>query len=164
MKRVMILVLPTDWSPKNTNLYLARAETGAIFSDLQQKSTVLVQLHEISAGCIQRREGDGGRDLGGLGFSGFAFDACLPACLPALFIYLCIEVILWRCVYVRISCTCVRALALALAPLEDPGLVFSAFIIWITKEPASLTMYTVFSTFSVFLYIPLRLLSFPSQG
>lgn len=85
MKRVMILVLPTDWSPKNTNLYLARAETGAIFSDLQQKSTVLAQLHEISAGCIQPRDGDGdgGRDLGGLGFSGFAFDACLPS----LFIY-----------------------------------------------------------------------------
>lgn len=31
MKRVMILVLPTDWSPKNTSLYLAKADTGAIF-------------------------------------------------------------------------------------------------------------------------------------
>ena len=31
MKRVMILVLPTDWSPKNTSLYFAKADTGAIF-------------------------------------------------------------------------------------------------------------------------------------
>jgi len=30
MKRVMMLVLPTDWSPKKTSLYFARAETGAI--------------------------------------------------------------------------------------------------------------------------------------
>ena len=30
MKRVMILVLPTDWSPKNTSLYFAKADTGAI--------------------------------------------------------------------------------------------------------------------------------------
>jgi hypothetical protein len=31
MNRVMMLVLPTDWSPKNTSLYFAKAETGAIF-------------------------------------------------------------------------------------------------------------------------------------
>ena len=31
MKRVMILVLPMDWSPKNTSLYFAKADTGAIF-------------------------------------------------------------------------------------------------------------------------------------
>lgn len=31
MKRVMMLVLPTDWSPKNTSLYFAKADTGAIF-------------------------------------------------------------------------------------------------------------------------------------
>lgn len=30
MNRVMMLVFPTDWSPRNTSLYLARAETGAI--------------------------------------------------------------------------------------------------------------------------------------
>lgn len=30
MKRVMMLVLPTDWSPRNTSLYFARAEIGAI--------------------------------------------------------------------------------------------------------------------------------------
>lgn len=32
MKRVMMLVLPTDWSPRNTSLYLARGDTVAIFS------------------------------------------------------------------------------------------------------------------------------------
>ena len=26
-----MLVLPTDWSPKNTSLYFAKADTGAIF-------------------------------------------------------------------------------------------------------------------------------------
>ena len=31
MKRVMILVLPMDWSPKNTSLYFAKADTEAIF-------------------------------------------------------------------------------------------------------------------------------------
>ena len=31
MKRVMILVLPTDWSPKNSSLYFAKADIGAIF-------------------------------------------------------------------------------------------------------------------------------------
>ena len=31
MKRVMMLVLPTDWSPKKTSLYLARGDTVAIF-------------------------------------------------------------------------------------------------------------------------------------
>ena len=31
MKRVMILILPTDWSPKNTSLYFAKANTRAIF-------------------------------------------------------------------------------------------------------------------------------------
>ena len=31
MKWVMILVLPTDWSSKNTSLYFAKANTGAIF-------------------------------------------------------------------------------------------------------------------------------------
>ena len=35
MKRVMMLVLPTDWSPKNTSLYLAKADTGAIFKSNQ---------------------------------------------------------------------------------------------------------------------------------
>lgn len=30
MKRVMMLVFPTDWSPKNTNLYLAKGDTDAI--------------------------------------------------------------------------------------------------------------------------------------
>jgi hypothetical protein len=32
MKRVMMLVLPTDWSPRKTSLYLASADTGAIFA------------------------------------------------------------------------------------------------------------------------------------
>jgi hypothetical protein len=32
MNRVMMLVLPTDWSPRKTSLYLARAETGAMVS------------------------------------------------------------------------------------------------------------------------------------
>ena len=31
MKRVMILVLPMEWSPKNTSLYFAKADTEAIF-------------------------------------------------------------------------------------------------------------------------------------
>jgi len=31
MKRVMMLVLPTDWSPKKTSLYLARGDTVTIF-------------------------------------------------------------------------------------------------------------------------------------
>lgn len=31
MKRVMMLVLPTDWSPRKTSLYLARGDTVAIF-------------------------------------------------------------------------------------------------------------------------------------
>jgi len=30
-----MLVLPTDWSPKNTSLYLAKADTGAIFKSNQ---------------------------------------------------------------------------------------------------------------------------------
>ena len=30
MKRVMMLVFPTDWSPRNTSLYLARGDTTAI--------------------------------------------------------------------------------------------------------------------------------------
>lgn len=31
MKRVMMLVLPTDWSPKKTSLYFAKGDTDAIF-------------------------------------------------------------------------------------------------------------------------------------
>lgn len=34
MKRVMMLVLPTDWSPRKTSLYLARAEVGAISGEI----------------------------------------------------------------------------------------------------------------------------------
>ena len=34
MKRVMMLVLPTDWSPRKTSLYLARGDTVAIFEIL----------------------------------------------------------------------------------------------------------------------------------
>jgi hypothetical protein len=30
MNLVMMLVLPTDWSPRNTSLYLANADTTAI--------------------------------------------------------------------------------------------------------------------------------------
>jgi hypothetical protein len=32
MKRVMMLVFPTDWSPKNTSLNFAKGETEAICS------------------------------------------------------------------------------------------------------------------------------------
>lgn len=36
-----MLVLPTDWSPKKTSLYLARAETGAMaISDLRGSDRV----------------------------------------------------------------------------------------------------------------------------
>lgn len=76
------------------------------------------------------------------GASDFRDLPLMPACLPACPLYLFmhrIEVILCRCVYVRIFCTRARALALALAQ-------------WLWQSQP-LTMYTVFSTFSVFLYI-----------
>ena len=34
MKRVMMLVFPTDWSPRKTSLYFARADVGAISGEI----------------------------------------------------------------------------------------------------------------------------------
>lgn len=90
------------------------------------------------------------------GASDFRDLPLMPACPPALFIYLFmhrIEVILWRCVYVRIFCTCARALALALAlalaPLKDLGLVFFRFH-HLNYERASLSLCTPFSPHFLF--------------
>ena len=58
MKQVMILVLPTDWSPKNTSLYFAKADIGAIFfvpiSDL---STLLLLYRKVRVCCFAREMG-----------------------------------------------------------------------------------------------------------
>lgn len=47
MKRVMILVLPTDWSPKKTSLYLARGETVAIYERNGSVSFLSLCFNEI---------------------------------------------------------------------------------------------------------------------
>jgi hypothetical protein len=63
MKRVMMLVLPTDWSPRNTSLYLAKADTGAIIGSDR------VQGRDLSG----ELSGDFGRRVGGPGASGLVF-------------------------------------------------------------------------------------------
>lgn len=144
----MILVLPTDWSPKNTNLYLARAETGAIFfgstTKINSFGAITRDLGRVYSTQRWRwRTRSRGPRIFGICLW------CLPACLPACPLYLFMhrmEVILCRCVYVRVFCTCARALALAL----DQWLWLSSFEL---RKSQPLTMYTVFSTFSVFLYI-----------
>ena len=42
MKQVMILILPTDLSPKSTSLYFAKADTGAIFFVLISDLSILL--------------------------------------------------------------------------------------------------------------------------
>ena len=44
----MILVLPTDWSPKNTSLYFAKADTGAIFFVLISDLSTLLLFYYYS--------------------------------------------------------------------------------------------------------------------
>lgn len=79
------------------------------------------------------------------GASDFRDLPLMPACPLYLFMHR-IKVILCRCVYVRIFCTRARARELALAQ----WLWLSSFEL---RKSQPLTMYTVFSTFSVFLYI-----------